>query len=152
MSKTASVLDELVKTSENGQKGFQQAAELAKDASLKSTLAKFSQDCQNAVAELQQVIRTLGEAPPDRGTMAGAVHRGFLKAKAALEGYDDKAILDEVERGEDHAKSVYAKALEALDDNADASIRSLVERQREGVIRHHDQIRSLRDQFSRPAR
>jgi uncharacterized protein (TIGR02284 family) len=146
MSKTATLLDELVKTSENGQKGFQEAAELAKDPNLKTTLSHFADDCERAAAELQEVIRALGDTPPDRGTLAGAVHRGFVKAKAALEG-DDAAILEEVERGEDHAKKAYAKVLESIGSDADSSIRSLVAQQHAGVIRHHDQIRSLRNQY-----
>ena len=63
---------------------------------------------------------------------------------ASAASRDDLAILEECERGEDVAKARYGKALEETlpEDN-----RVVVQRQYDGVMRNHDQIRDLRDRY-----
>ena len=74
----------------------------------------------------------------------GAVHRGWVAVKATLSTYDDKAVLEEVERGEDNAVARYRKALkQQLPDQ----VRQVVERQSQAVQRNHDQVKRLRDQY-----
>jgi len=64
--------------------------------------------------------------------------------KASISGRPDLAILEECERGEDVAKARYRKALEGtLPEN----ILIVMQRQYEGVVRNHDQIRDLRDRY-----
>jgi len=71
------------------------------------------------------------------------VHRGWMNLKAAASGRTDLAILEECERGEDVAKARYRKALEDVPED----IRMVVQRQYDGVVRNHDQIRDLRDRY-----
>ena len=61
--------------------------------------------------DLQQYVTQYGGTPETTGTVAGAVHRGWVNLKSALAMNDDKAVLNEVERGEDHAVTVYRNAL-----------------------------------------
>lgn len=77
--------------------------------------------------------------------MAGALHRGWVSVKTALSTQDDKAVLEECERGEDAAVARYRKALKAA---LPADVRALVERQAQGAQRNHDEVRALRDGFS----
>jgi len=72
------------------------------------------------------------------------VHRGWVTLKSAVAGRTDLAILEECERGEDVAKATYAKALKA---SLPEDIRLVVQRQYDGVLRNHGQIRDLRDQY-----
>ncbi len=58
------------------------------------------------------------------------------------------AVLEEVERGEDHAKAAYKKALKA---DLPSATRSLVQKQYEGVVRNHDRIRDLRNAYKAKA-
>jgi uncharacterized protein (TIGR02284 family) len=90
------------------------------------------------------MIRSLGGHIGDSGSVMGAMHRGWVSVKSALTTYDDKAVLEEAERGEDNAKARYAKALQK---NLPADVRQVVERQMQGVQRNHDQVKMLRDQF-----
>jgi len=101
-------------------------------------------DCATAVSELQQVVTRLGGKPEDSGTVAGAVHRGWVNLKAAVSSRTDLAILEECERGEDVAKASYTKALK---ETLPEDIRPIVQRQYEGVVSNHDQIRNLRDRY-----
>jgi len=96
------------------------------------------------VIELQGLVAQLGGTPEDGGTVAGAMHRGWASAKGALAGYTALSLLEETERGEDVAMARYRSALG--DDELPQDVRSLIERQFEGVKRNHAQIRTLRDQ------
>jgi hypothetical protein len=62
--------------------------------------------------------------------------------KATVSGCTDLAILEECERAEDVAKARYRKALE---ETLPEDIRAVVQRQYDGVMRNHDQIRDLCD-------
>ena len=138
------ILDDLAECSKDGEYGFRACAEQAERADLKSTFLQRADDCRSAAQELYAQIRSLGGKPDEGGTTAGALHRGWVAVKATLSTYDDKAVLEECERGEDSAVAQYRKALK---ENLPAGIRQLVERQAQGAQRNHDQIKMLRDQF-----
>jgi uncharacterized protein (TIGR02284 family) len=74
--------------------------------------------------------------------MNGSVHRGWVNLKAAITGMDELAVLNECERGEDVAKALYARALRA---ELPVDVRSLIERQYEGVKQNHNRVRELRN-------
>ena len=139
-----SILNELVETSKDGEKGFRTAAEDTKNAELKAVFMRRAQDCATGAADLQQLVVRLGGNAKDGGSVAGAVHRGWVNLKAAVSSRDDLAILEECERGEDVAKAKYRKALE---ERLPEDIRVVVQRQYDGVMRNHDQIRDLRDRY-----
>ena len=84
----------------------------------------------------------LGGTPEDSTSVGADLHRRWVDLKSLVTGKDEKAILNEAERGEDVAKARYA---EALRENLPSNIRDLVQRQYEGVLRNHDQIKALRD-------
>ena len=139
-----SVLNDLIETSRDGEQGFRTAAEDTRNPELRTVFLARAEDCARAVADLRHVISRLGGEPQERGSLAGAVHRGWVNLKAAAGGRTDLAILEECERGEDVAKARYRKALEAqLPDD----IRTIVQKQFDGVQRNHDQVRDLRDRY-----
>ena len=108
----ASILNDLVETSKDGEKGFRAAAEDTKNAELQAVFLRRAQDCATGAADMQQLVVRLGGNPDEGGSVAGAVHRGWVNLKAALSGRTDLAILEECERAEDVAKARYRKALE----------------------------------------
>lgn len=139
-----SVLNELIETSKDGEKGFVKAAEDAHDAELKSLFTQCAQRCREGAAELQSQVRAQGGSPEKTGSAAAALHRGWISLKQAVSSREDKAILEECERGEDYAKAQYRKALER---DLPANVRAIVERQNQGVIANHDSVRALRDRY-----
>lgn len=141
---TVSVLNELIETSKDGEKGFQKAAEDAHDAELKSVFTEGARRCREGVAELQAEVRALGGSPEKTGSATAALHRGWMSLKEAVSSRDDKAILEECERGEDYAKAQYRKALE---QDLPADVRAIVDRQYQGVLANHDRVRALRDRY-----
>ncbi len=139
-----SILNDLVETSKDGEKGFRTAAGDTQNAELQAVFLRRAQDCAAGAADLQQRVARLGGNPEQGGSVAGAVHRGWVNLKATVSGRADLAILEECERGEDIAKARYRKALEeALPED----IRLVVQRQYDGVMHNHDQIQDLRDRF-----
>jgi len=145
MAHDISMLNGLVETSKDGEKGFATAAKDAKNPDLKAMFSKRAEDCARGAAELQEIIASHGGKPEEGGSVAGALHRGWVNLRAAVSTRDDLAILEECERGEDVAKAAYRKALD--DDSLSPDERSVVQRQYEGVVRNHDQIRDLRNSY-----
>ena len=137
-------LNDLIETSKDGEKGFALAAKDAKDPALASVFREGEQSCREAARELQERVLALGGNPDDSGSVSGAVHRGWVNLKATASPREDKAILEEVERGEDFAKASYEAALKT---NLPGDVRELVERQYRGAVANHDRIRELRNQY-----
>src|SRR3546814_1664383 len=77
---------------------------------------------REVLTKLQSEVARLGGNPEDAGTTAGAAHRGFVNLKSAVTGRDDKAVINEVERGEDHIKAKFEEALR--DDDLSPEVRS----------------------------
>ncbi|HEY2000281.1 PA2169 family four-helix-bundle protein [Paraburkholderia sp.] len=145
MTNVTSVLNDLVETSKDGERGFRKAAEDAHDAQLKSMFVAKAEDCTRGARELQDVVQKLGGKPETGGSMSGALHRGWTDLKSAVTDRSDYDILADCEKGEDVAKKRYG---EALTKDLPADVRTVVDRQYQNVLRNHDQIRDLRDQFA----
>ena len=143
-SKVESILNELIETSKDGEKGFLKSAQDAQSAELKALFSACAKRCAEGAKELQGVVTATGGDAERSGSVAGALHRGWINVREALTSRDDKAILEECERGEDYAKAQYKKALE---QDLPANVRPIVQRQYEGVVANHDQVRALRNKY-----
>ncbi len=137
-------LNDLTETSRDGAEGFRACAEGASAVQLKTLFADRARDCDAAVLELQDIVVSLGGDPETKSSLSGTLHRRWLDIKSAVTGHDDLAILEECERGEDVAKRSYRNALEKV---LPSEIRAVVERQYQGVLRNHDEVKGLRDQM-----
>lgn len=137
-----SVLNGLIETCKDGQEGFKTAAEGIKDNSIKSLFLEYSQQRAQFAGELQGLVRSLGGDPEKTGSVAAALHRGWMDIKAAVTGNDETAVLSECERGEDSAVKMYE---EALQKTLPANIAGVIQRQHQAVREAHDRVRNLRD-------
>ena len=139
---TISVLNNLIETLKDGEKGFKSAAEGVKNSSIRTKFLDYSRERGLMASELQAEVRRLGGDPDKSGSMSGSLHRGWLDLKAALSGHDDHAVVAEAERGEDVAKGVYENALK---ENLPAATHTIVQQQAVKVRRAHDDVRAIRD-------
>ena len=137
-----STLNGLIETCKDGQEGFKQAAEGVERADLKKLFYEFSQQRAGYVGDLQSLVQTLGGDPEKSGSIAGAVHRGWINIKSAVTGKDEGAILNECERGEDSAKNAYKDALDMV---LPVYIQQTLQTQYSGVQQAHDRVKALRD-------
>lgn len=137
-----SVLNGLTTTSLDSMKGFEDAAEDAKSTRFAGMFADFARERGRVASTLQAEVRSLGGKPEDSSSFLGAAHRGFVDLKQALTGKKDKAIIEEVERGEDHIKAKFEDALKdtSLQPATQAAIREAFTSVKAG----HDQASALK--------
>lgn len=136
-----SVLNDLIETCKDGVNGFRTAADAVSDPRAKTLFNSRAQGIERASAELSAEVRQLGGDPEKTGSVAGAVHRGWINIKSVVTGKDDDAILAECERGEDVAVKSYESALEK---NLPAPVRSIVDQQYRGAVANRDAMRALK--------
>lgn len=147
-SSVIKVLNDLIETCKDGEYGFRTCGEQAESPELKSMLQKRAEECAAAAAQLQDQVFALGGTPDTGGSIGGALHRGWVALKTTLASYDDLAVMEECERGEDSAMDSYR---DALKEELPPPIRSLIEQQFEGVKRNHQLVRDKRDALKRGA-
>jgi len=141
-----SILNDLIETSKDGEKGFQTSAEDIKNPAVKAFFLSRSAEIATAVRELQAEVRALGGDPETSSSVSGTLHRAWVDLKSTLTGKDDVAILNEVERGEDVALKAYKEALQkATEKNLPANVTGLIRKQLDGVQANHDKVKALRD-------
>ena len=137
------VLNDLIETCKDGEYGFAKCAERVNTASLKGLMLKRSAGCRSAARELQSLVVRHGGEPTERGSVLGALHRGWVSVVDVLSANADHAVLAECERGEDSALARYRHALAT--NGLPLEVREVVERQCAGVQANHDRIRQLRN-------
>ena len=137
-----SILNNLIETCKDGEQGFKTAAEGLTSSELKVKFLQYSRERAQMSSDLQAEVRRLGGDPEKAGSIAGAVHRGWLDIKSVVTGKDDHAIVAEAERGEDVAKTAYESALQG---SLPASAQLLVQQQAIRVRQAHDDVRALRE-------
>jgi uncharacterized protein (TIGR02284 family) len=142
-SEAVSVMNELIETCRDGEKGFTAAAERADSADLKQLFSTLATQRNAFTHELEVQVERIGGTPADMGHAAAVAHRGWMAVKAAVTTDDDQSILDECERGEDYAKKAYA---DALGKTLPSDLRPMVMRQADDVRSAHDKVRALRNE------
>ena len=136
-------LNALIETCKDGEYGFRTSAEHAVAAQVRQLFLTRAEDCRQASSELQSLVLQYGGKAEDGGSVSGALHRGWVKAKSALTTATDLSLLEETERGEDVALAAYRRAIE---EELPDDVRAVLTRHLQGVKRNHDQIRDLRNQ------
>ena len=137
-----SVLNDLIETCKDGANGFRTAAAAVQHADAKALFTSRVPTIEGAAAELQAQVRRLGGDAETTGSVAAAVHRGWIGLKSAVTGKDDAAIVTECERGEQLAVKNYE---DALKKDLPAEVRAIVERQYRGAVQNLERVRALGD-------
>ncbi len=137
-----SVLNTLLATLTDSINGYREAADHAEDAKLKELFRSSADERSQVANDLRAEVRRLGGNPDDDGSLMGKTHQRFLDLKAAITGRDDKAIVNEVERGEDYLKAKFKAAVES--DGLTTESRAVVERAYQSVLRGHDRVSKLK--------
>lgn len=138
----ASAVNGLIRTTLDSVNGYRSAAGDVQSDRFRDIFSQRADEREELVLELQAHVRSLGGEPETDGTSLAGAHRWFMGIKDALVGGDDKAIIDEVERGEDHIKATYDDALADQDLSPDTRI--IVEECYASVKIGHDQMRDLK--------
>lgn len=136
------VLNGLIKTTLDSVKGYRDAAADALDTRFATTFADFAREREEVAGTLQAEVRRLGGDPQDDSSFLAAAHRTFMDLKQAITGKSDRAVIEEVERGEDFLKGKYEEALKETDLGVET--RAAVERAYASVRAGHDRVSGLK--------
>lgn len=135
-------LNSLIATTIDSINGYQESADAVENPQFRDLFQELARDRQQVLPTLQSAVARFGGNPEDDGTALAAAHRGWVDLKSAITGRDDKAVINEVERGEDHIKAKFEDALNDNDVSADA--RTAIQQAYESVKRGHDRVRDLK--------
>ena len=120
-SDVITILNTLIATTIDSITGYEDSAANIESDRLRDIFRQRADERQQVVEELRQEVEDL---------------------KAAVTGRDEKAIINEVERGEDYLKSKFETALDS--DDLTGESRAVVERAYQSVRAGHDQISQLK--------
>lgn len=137
-----STLNDLIETCKDGEEGFKACASDITNSDAKLMFTNRAEQCALSANELQQEVRSRGGDPSTHSSMSGTLHRRWVDIKSTIMGHDEEAILNECERGEDVAIKRYK---EAIAKELPSELRVIIERQYQGVLRNHAQVKTMRD-------
>ena len=135
-------LNGLIATTIDSVDGYRTSAQDVQNPRFAELFTARASERSSVAEQLRAEVKRLGGNPEDDGTILAAGHRAFVNLKAAVTGRDDQAIVNEVERGEDHIKAKYEEALK--DDTLSPNSRSLVETAFGSVKAGHDEMSNLK--------
>lgn len=105
-----SELNTLIRRNFDARKGYMQAAKQVEDnLSLKRFLEDYAKQRQDFIIDLKNLVSELGGTPADQSSIEGDLHRNWINIRTALAAKEEKAVLDECQRGEKAALDSYQK-------------------------------------------
>jgi uncharacterized protein (TIGR02284 family) len=137
-----STLNDLIQTTIDSVNGYEDAAANSEAGRFQQMFRERASERQRVVQDLRAEVRRLGGEPEEGGSFMGKTHQRFLDLKSAITGRDEKAIINEVERGEDHIKAKFESALEG--GKLSGESRTAVERCYQSIRAGHDQMSQLK--------
>lgn len=136
------ILNGLIETTIDSAEGYGEAAKDAENTRYAATFQQRASERRQVAQKLQQQVRSLGGNPEDDGTVLAKAHRMFVELRSKISSKDDTAIVDEVERGEDHIKHKYEDAQK--DTDLSAGTLTVINEAYVSVKSGHDQMRDLK--------
>ena len=141
-NETISALNTLIATTIDSVTGYEDSATNIENERFREIFRSRADERQKVVEELRTEVRRLGGDPEEGGSFLGKAHQRFEDLKAAVTGRDEKAIINEVERGEDYLKEKFETALNS--GHLSGESRAAVERTFQSVREGHDQMSQLK--------
>lgn len=138
-------LNTLIETTLDSANGYAEAAKDAKSQQLVGLFRDRSTERRQVASILQQRVRMLGGEAEDDGTVLASAHRMFVNLRASVTSNDNKAVVDEVERGEDHIKSKFEDAMH--DTHVSPDTMAVIADVYASVRNGHDQMRDIKRGF-----
>ena len=135
-------LNGLIATTIDSVDGYRTSANDVENPRFAELFTARASERSSVAEQLRGEVTRLGGNPEDDGTILAAGHRAFVNLKSAVTGRDDQAIINEVERGEDHIKAKFEDALKY--DSLSPESRSLVQAAYGSVKSGHDEMRDLK--------
>lgn len=135
------VLNGLIETVIDSADGYENAIADTQTSRFSEIFQRRGAERRQLTTELQSQVRALGGTPEDDGTLLASAHRMFTNLRNRVAG-GDKAVIDEVEAGEDHIKAKFEEALENRE--VSPSTAAIIDSAYDLVKAGHDEIRDLK--------
>src|SRR3982751_5565048 len=148
-SEAISTLNTLIATTIDSITGYEDSAENIDSERFREIFRQRANERQEVVQRLRSEVRRLGGNPEDDGSFLGKAHQRFEDLKAAVTGRDEKAIVNEVERGEDYLKEKWQAALQSSDLHGETH--DLIQRCYQSIKAGHDQMSQLKHGMETPS-
>ncbi len=129
------ILNHLIESCRDGERGFTAAAEHLIDPTLRSLFVQMAAERARCADELLPHARRLGGPAAGEGTAVAALHRKWIDVKCALVHEKDHAIVVEAARGDGATVNAFKDAIEG---SLPPDTRDVVERQYEAIQEEHD--------------
>ena len=136
------VLNTLLSTVYDSVKGYEESSRDVDSQSVKQLFHEGAKERAQVAQMLRDQVSRLGGEPTDSPSMLGQAHQAFMKLREMVTDREDKAIIQEVERGEDYIKEKFELAI----GNTDLSPQTLdtVQNAYSVVKQGHDRVRDLK--------
>jgi uncharacterized protein (TIGR02284 family) len=145
---TLDTLAKLIETCRDGQAGYLEASELARNSGLREFFSRQALERARFAAVLEHIALRLGDPDPGRGpSIANKLHLAWIDLKHRLGG-GDAGVLKSVEVGENNAQQHYQEALHA---GLPPEVHNIVDEQAESVSAALEQVRTLCGVYKRAA-
>lgn len=144
MSNDEKVTKRLISVLEDGSKGFTDAAEhltKSSEPQLAATFGRYADQRATFAAELSTLAAEYGDNIHESGSVAGALHRGWINIKDALTGSSPEAVLGAARTGENHTVEEFD---EALAEDLSPTLKAIIVRQADAVQAARDTVASLK--------
>jgi uncharacterized protein (TIGR02284 family) len=139
------VLNDLIETTIDSADGYAEAAKETDSTRFGLTFQERANERRLVASRLQQQVEALGGTPEEGGSALASAHRLFTNLRKSLG--NENAVIDEVERGEDHIKHKFEDALE--DSDVSPPTHALIAEAYRSVSSGHDQMRALKQAVHR---
>lgn len=135
-------LNDLIHATLDSADGYAEAAKHARSDQLVLLFQSIATERRAAAATLQQCVRSLGGKPDDDGTVLAAAHRMIVGLRTSITLADNKAVVHEVERDEDHIRSKFEHARK--DGMISPHTQIIIADVYASVRNSHDQMRKIK--------
>ncbi|MCU1237301.1 MAG: hypothetical protein JWP63_5268 [Candidatus Solibacter sp.] len=139
---TIAHLNRLIETSKDGELGYRTASHHVRNPQLQTIFEDYEKQRAHFARQLQSEVERLGGDAGASGSLAAAIHRGWIDVKSALSGGDGSAIVAACEAGEEGAVAAYEKV---LDMDISGETRTLVSNQSQQVREAHEHMMRLKE-------
>ncbi|QDP19925.1 ferritin-like domain-containing protein [Sphingomonas xanthus] len=136
------VLKTLTDTLGDSINGYRDAATHVESEQFRQMFIELADKRSTIMDDLQAELGRLGASADRDGTTLGHLHQSWLDFKAGLTGRDDKAVINEVERGEDYLKEKFETALKS--DSLDPTVQGVIQRAYGSVREGHDRVSQIK--------
>jgi uncharacterized protein (TIGR02284 family) len=134
------VLNHLIETCRDSERGYRAAADLVEGPTLKAKLLEMAAERAQFAQELLPHAQRLGGDGAGDGTRAAAIHRRLMNLKSRLARHSDQTVFAEVLRGDFVTLRTYETAVQEV---LPATVRDLVEAQEKKVREVHERLEAL---------